>query len=158
MISLIFAIDPNYLIGNDNDLPWNYPEDLRYFKKITENKTVLMGLETFRSIISRNGKPLPNRHSVIASLEPYSFPGVTVINDLMRFLLVPRDDEIFIIGGKTIYELALPFADKLYITHIRKVHEGNVFLKTMDLSKFRLISKDEREDLTFAIYERIRRK
>ncbi len=158
MISLIFAIDPNYLIGNDNDLPWRYPEDLRYFKKVTEDKTVLMGLETFRSILNRNGKPLPNRKSIIASLEPYSFPGVTVINDLFRFLIVPRDEEIFIIGGKTIYELALPFADRLYVTHIRKVHEGNVFLKNLDLSKYRLISKDEKEDLTFAIYERIRRR
>ncbi len=158
MISLIFAIDPNYLIGNDNDLPWNYPEDLRYFKKTTENKMVLMGLETFRSILNRIGKPLPNRQSIIASLEPYSYPGVTVTNDLLNFLQAHRDEEIFVIGGKTIYELTLPFADRLYITHIRKVHEGNVFLNKLDLSKFKLVKKDEREDLTFAIYERIRRK
>lgn len=154
MISLIVAIDPNKLIGNGNDLPWYYPEDLRYFKQITEHKTVLMGLETFRSILKRNGKPLPNRQSIIASLEPYSYPGVIVINDLLHFLQVPREEEIFVIGGKTIYELSLPYANRLYITHIRKIHEGDVFFSKLDLSGFRLIQKDEREELTFAIYER----
>jgi dihydrofolate reductase len=58
-----------------------------------------------------------------------------------------------VIGGKTIYELALPYADRLYITHIKKVHEGNVYLN-FSLDGFELIEKDEREDLTFAIYER----
>lgn len=154
MISLIFAIDPNRLIGKGNDLPWNYPEDLRYFKNTTYHKTVLMGLETFRSIFSRIGKPLPNRKSIVASLEPFSYPGVEVIDDLIAFLNAPREEEIFIIGGKTIYELSLPYADRLYITHIRKVHEGDIFLDKLDLSKFRLVQMDERDELAFAIYER----
>jgi dihydrofolate reductase len=153
MISLIFATDPNHLIGRDNDLPWRYKEDLQYFKKTTLNKTVLMGLQTFHSIISINGKPLPNRKLVVASLEDFSYPDVLVIDDLISYLKQPREEEVFVIGGKTIYELALPYADRLYITHIKKVHEGNVYLN-FSLDGFELIEKDEREDLTFAIYER----
>jgi len=156
MISLIFAIDPNKLLGKGNDLPWYYPEDLQYFKKTTKGKTVLMGLETFRSILSRNGKPLPNRHSVVASLEPFSYEGVEVIGDLFQFLKTPRDEEVFVIGGKTIYELSLPYADRLYITHINKVYEGNVFFTKLDLTNFTLISETASRDLRFCIYERKR--
>jgi len=154
MISMIFAIDPNKLLGKGNDLPWYYPEDLQYFKKTTKGKTVLMGLETFRSILSRNGKPLPNRHSVVASLEPFSYEGVEVIGDLFRYLKAAREEEVFVIGGKTIYELSLPYADRLYITHINKVYEGNVFFTKLDLTNFTLISETVSGDLRFCIYER----
>ncbi len=156
MISLIFAIDRNFLIGKDNDLPWNYPEDLRYFRKTTSGKTVLMGLETFRSILARNGKPLPGRHSVVASLTPFSYPGVEVTNDLLGFLKTPREEEVFVIGGKTVYELSLPFADRLYVTHIDAEHEGNVHFRKLDLSAFRLVSETVSGVLRFCIYERKR--
>ena len=155
MISLIFATDPNHLIGNNNDLPWNYSEDLKYFKAKTLNKTVLMGLETFNSILSINGKPLPRRNLVVASLEPFSYPNVTVIDDLFKYLKQSHEEEIFIIGGKTIYELSFPYADRLYITHIKKEHEGNVYLN-FDLDDFTLVSQDKREDLIFAVYERLK--
>jgi len=153
MISMIFAMDPTGLIGKNNDLPWNYPEDLQYFKYITLNKTVLMGVTTFESIVSRLNKPLPNRKSIVASLTEFSYPGVQVISDLEAFLKEKHDEEIFVIGGKTIYEIALPYADKLYITHIKKVYEGDTYLD-IDLSDFTLVKSDDNEDLTFAVYER----
>lgn len=153
MISMIFAIDPTGLIGRNNDLPWNYPEDLQYFKYITLNKTVLMGVTTFESIIQRLNKPLPNRKSIVASLNDYSYPGVEVINDLESFLKKNHEEEIFVIGGKTIYEIAFPYAERLYITHIKKVYEGDTYLD-LDLSDFHLVKADDNQELTFAIYER----
>ncbi len=156
MISMIFAIDRNGLIGKDNDLPWNYPEDLRYFRATTAGKTVLMGLETFRSILSRNGKPLPNRRSVVASLEPYSYPGVEVTSDLIGYLQQPREEEVFVIGGRTIYRIAMPFADRLYITHIDADHPGNVYWRDLDLSGFSLIHESSSGVLRFCVYERKR--
>ena len=153
MISMIFAMDPTGLIGKNNDLPWNYPEDLQYFKYITLNKTVLMGVTTFESIVSRLNKPLPNRKSIVASLTEFSYPGVQVISDLEAFLKEKHDEEIFVIGGKTIYEIALPYADKLYITHIKKVYEGYTYLD-IDLSDFTLVKSDDNQDLIFAVYER----
>ena len=153
MISIIFATDPNHLIGIDNDLPWHYKEDLQYFKKTTLNKTVLMGLNTFHSITSRLGHPLPNRKHIVASLEPFAYPDVQVIQDLIRFLRTPHEEEIFVIGGKTIYELAFPYADRLYITHIKKAHTGNVYLD-FSLDGFKVVKKTETDALTFAVYER----
>lgn len=155
MISMIFAMDPTGLIGKNNDLPWDYPEDLQYFKYITLNKTVLMGVTTFESIVQRLNKPLPNRKSIVASLDNFSYPGVEVINDLIGFLKKPHNEEIFVIGGKTIYEIAFPYADKLYITHIKKVYDGDTYLD-FDLSDFKLIKSDDNEELTFAVYERIK--
>lgn len=155
MISMIFAIDPTGLIGKNNDLPWDYPEDLQYFKYITLGKTVLMGVTTFESIVSRLKKPLPNRKSIVASLTDFSYPGVEVISDLESFLEKDHKEEIFVIGGKTIYEIALPYADRLYITHIKKVYEGDTYLD-IDLSNFKLIKSDDNEDLNFAVYERIK--
>ena len=153
MISIIFATDPNHLIGKDNDLPWNYSEDLKYFKEKTLNKTVLMGEATFYSILDKLGKPLPKRNIIVASLEEFSYPKVKVINDLIGFLKQDHEEEIFIIGGKNIYELAFPYADRLYITHIKKVHEGNVYLN-FNLDNFNLISEQQFPELSFCIYER----
>ncbi len=152
---MIFAMDPTGLIGKNNDLPWDYPEDLQYFKYITLNKTVLMGVTTFESIVQRLNKPLPNRKSIVASLDNFSYPGVEVINDLIGFLKKPHNEEIFVIGGKTIYEIAFPYADKLYITHIKKVYDGDTYLD-FDLSDFKLVKSDDNEELTFAVYERIK--
>jgi dihydrofolate reductase len=148
-------MDPTGLIGKNNDLPWDYPEDLQYFKYITLNKTVLMGVTTFESIVQRLNKPLPNRKSIVASLDNFSYPGVEVINDLIGFLKKPHNEEIFVIGGKTIYEIAFPYADKLYITHIKKVYDGDTYLD-FDLSDFKLVKSDDNEELTFAVYERIK--
>lgn len=153
MISLIFASDPNHLIGRDNDLPWDYPEDMKYFKETTLNKTVLMGLNTFHSIYDKLGRPLPKRNLVVASLDEFSYPGVLVIKDLISYLKTPHEEEIFVIGGKTIYELAFPYADRLYITHIKKPHQGNVYLD-YNLDDFQLVSEKTLPELTFAIYER----
>jgi len=148
-------MDPTGLIGKNNDLPWDYPEDLQYFKYITLNKTVLMGVTTFESIVQRLNKPLPNRKSIVASLDNFSYPGVEVINDLIGFLKKPHNEEIFVIGGKTIYEIAFPYANKLYITHIKKVYDGDTYLD-FDLSDFKLVKSDDNEELTFAVYERIK--
>ncbi len=154
MISMILAMDPTGLIGKNNDLPWNYPEDLQYFKYVTLNKTVLMGVTTFESIVQRLNKPLPNRRSIVASLNDFSYPGVRVIKDLESFLEQPHEEEIFVIGGKTIYEIAFPYASRLYITHIKKVFDGDTYLD-LDLSQFRLVKSDDNEELNFSIYERI---
>ncbi len=154
MISMIYAIDPNGLIGKGNALPWNYPRDLQYFKATTLHKTVLMGLATYRSILARNGRPLPQRTTVVASLEPLADPGIKVVSDLIGYLREPRTEEVFVIGGKTIYELAFPYADRLYITYVKKAHDGDVFLGPFDLSDFRLVSERDEPDLMFCIYER----
>lgn len=156
MVNLIVAIGKNNVIGIDNLLPWHYKEDLEYFKRTTMNKKVIMGEQTFKSILGYIKKPLPNRTSVIATLTDYTYPGVETTNDIIGFLKnFPKDEEIFIIGGKIIYDLTLDVADRLYITHVNKEYEGNVFFKDIDYSKYKVVSKKESGDLVFAVYERI---
>lgn len=157
MISLIWAMDKNNLIGIDNDLPWHYSEDLKYFKEKTTGKRVIMGENTFYSILNRIGKPLPHRKNIVATLDTnFKRDDVEVTYDLIKFLKDNQDteEEIFVIGGKQIYALSLPYAKRLYITHINKEHQGNVYFPEIDYSKYNIISKKIVDVLNFVIYER----
>lgn len=154
MINLIVAIGPNNIIGKDNELPWHYKEDLKYFKETTMNQTVLMGKKTFESIVSRNGKLLPNRKMVVATFDKtFHYDGVEVVNDLVKYLENIKED-IFIIGGSQIYKLSLPYVDRLYITHINKEYEGNVFFPSIEWDKFKKVSQRDSGELSFCVYER----
>lgn len=157
MISLIVAIGVDNIIGKDNDLPWYYPEDLKYFKKVTKGKPVIMGENTFFSIEGRLGHPLPNRRNIVATLnKDFSYEGVEVVHDFIAFLKenLDTEEEIFVIGGKQIYALCLDYVQKMYITHVNKYHEGNVYFPTIDYSKFEKVSSEIVGDLDFAVYER----
>lgn len=155
MVSLIVAIATNNVIGKGNRLPWHYKKDMEYFKQTTWGKTVVMGEATFRSIESYIGKPLPGRKNVVASLTDFSYPGVEVTNDIISYLQdVPKEDEVFIIGGKIIYDLTLDVADRLYITHIDKEYEGDVYFKDVDFSQYDIIKEEQYNELRFAVYER----
>lgn len=155
MVNLIVAIGKNNVIGIGNKLPWHYKEDLAYFKKITMGKKVIMGEQTFKSIISYINKPLPGRTSIIATLTDYSYKDVEVTNDIFAFIKdFPKDEELFIIGGKIIYDLTVDFADRLYITHVNKEYDGDVFFKDIDYTKYNKIESTISGDLEFAVYER----
>lgn len=157
MISLIVAIANNNLIGNGNELPWYYPEDLQYFKKTTLNKTVLMGKKTFLSIVNRLNKPLPKRHNVVATFDKtFTYPNVEVINNLDEYLKEKSntEEEVFVIGGSQIYQAALSYATKLYITHIDKDYSGDVYFPNINYDEYNKICESVNGDLRFAIYER----
>lgn len=155
MISMIWAMDENWLIGKDNVLPWHYPKDLQYFKSKTKNKTVLMGDMTYQSLKGYyQKKPLPFGKIYVANLEDTSYPDAVLIKDLHHFLKT-TDEDVIVIGGQTIYRLALPYAKRLYITHILSSHQGNVYFPKFDLSLFKLVDKTMEDGLIFAVYERI---
>lgn len=155
MVNLIVAIGKNNVIGKGNELPWHYKEDLEYFKETTMNQKVIMGEQTFKSILGYIKKPLPGRTSIIATLTDYTYPGVEVTNDIIRFIQdFPKDQELFIIGGKIIYDITLDYADRLYITHVNKEYEGDVFFKEIDYTKYDKIKSRVSGDLEFAVYER----
>ncbi|MFH0767741.1 MAG: dihydrofolate reductase [Bacillota bacterium] len=154
MISMIWAMDENWLIGKDNLLPWHYPKDLTYFKNHTKHQAVLMGDLTYQSLKTYYvTKPLPFRKVYIANVDDKIYPDGIHIKDLHNFLKNTKED-LMIIGGKTIYQLSLPFADRLYITYVLKSHEGNVHFPKFDLNEFKLIDKSITDGLIFAVYER----
>lgn len=154
MINIVVAIGNNNVIGLENKLPWYYPEDLQYFKKITTGKTVVMGRKTFMSIVSRNGKILPNRKNVvITSDKNFKYENVEVVNDVDDYIKNITED-IYIIGGSQIYDIFLPHADRLYITHVKRDYPGDTFFPVIDYSKFDLIKQDDQGDLSFCVYQR----
>ncbi len=142
---MIVAMGKNNAIGKDNKLLWNISNDLKHFKKITTGHTVIMGDKTYESI----GMLLPNRKNVILSLDKnYKVEGAEVRNSLEDVLNEYKDseEEVFVIGGGIIYKLALPFADKLYITLVENSPEdADTFFP--DYSEFKsVISKENHEE------------
>lgn len=129
MVSLLVAYANNRVIGKDNDLPWHLPADLRRFKELTTEQTVIMGRKTFDSIIARNGKPLPNRTNVVVTRDTgFNYPGVAAAHSLPEALaVVAPNEEAFIIGGAQIFEQALPLADRIYATEVGAEINGDVF-------------------------------
>lgn len=127
MISLIVAHDSNCAIGYQNDLPWHLPKDLEYFKEKTLNKTVVMGRKTFESI----GRALPKRRNiVITSDKNYHAQGIEVVHSIESALTLAQEgnaQEIMVIGGEQIFKAVLPLADRLYITQIDHVFEGDTY-------------------------------
>ena len=138
-------------------MPWYYPEDLKYFRKLTIGHKILMGRKTFDSIIARNNKLLPGRkHLVVTRNLDFKYPETEVISDLASFLEKEHDEEIFVIGGAEVYKYALPYTERLYITHIDKEFEGDVFFPEVDFEKFRLVEKKVINELAFCVYERVK--
>ena len=152
MINLIFALDRNNLFGNKGKLAWHYSEDLQYFKEKTLGKKIIMGEATFYSVL-RNGKPLPNRTSVVATLNDFDFPGIEHTNDIFKYLEDHKDEDLYVIGGKAIIELTYKIADVIYITYIDADHEGDTYLN-IDLSNFELESEKISGILHFRKYIR----
>lgn len=129
-LSLIVAMARNRTIGRGNDLPWHIPEDLKRFKALTTGKPVILGRKTFDSIVGRLGKPLPNRpHFVVTRGMDNIWENVTTHGDLQAAIAAARaaypQDDIAIIGGASIYALALPLVDTMYLTIVDADIEGD---------------------------------
>lgn len=156
MIKLIWAMDENNLIGNKNDLPWHYKEDLKYFKEKTINHDCLMGYNTYLSIVGRLGHPLPNRQNFVLYNKEIDDKLVKTVTDLEKFLKLYKDssNDLFVIGGKSVYKQCLDYADYLYITRIHKSYTGDVYFDDLDLTKYTKISETVSGELSFEIYKR----
>lgn len=126
MISLMVAMDENRLIGKNNKLPWYLPADLQYFKKVTMGHPIVMGRKTFESI----GRVLPGRENVIVTRNhDYKVEGCTILHDVseIKTFADTSEEEVFVIGGAEIFKEILPVTDRLYITQIHEVFEGDTY-------------------------------
>lgn len=156
-ISFVVAVAKNNVIGRKGDLPWYIPEDLKHFKEITEGGTVLMGRKTFESIINRNKKPLPNRtNAVLTRSKDFQAPdGVLVFNDVDKALNSLKCEELFVIGGGTVYQMLMDRADKLYITHVDQEIEGDTYFPEINPAQWKVTKSDRRAGFSFVDYERV---
>jgi len=160
VLSLIVAIAQNHAIGKNNDLLWHLSEDLKRFKKITLNHTVVMGLNTFYSLPVR---PFPNRRNiVIADDKTVNIDGCEMAYSIEEAVdLCDKNSENFICGGASIYRQFLPLADKLYLTVVYKDFEADVYFPEINYNAWKLVEEsdrmtDEKTQLTYAyfVYER----
>jgi len=119
----IAAMSENRVIGNGPDLPWHLPEEFKWFKQTTSGHVVVMGRTTFESI----GRPLPNRTTIVLSRRGFEHPGVRTVANLDEIDVNADDRDVFICGGGQVYALALPHCSDLYLTHVKRVVEGDVF-------------------------------
>lgn len=157
MISLIWAMDKNWLVGKDNKLPWHFKEDLIYYKSKTEGQTVLMGDKSYYSLKGYyKDKPFPYGKIYVASLDNLDLEDAVVVNDVISFLKdFPQNEMLWVVGGATIYKFALPFANYLYITHVDGEYEGDTWFPRFNIDgEFNLISSRISNNLNFCIYER----
>lgn len=152
-IIIIVAVSANNVIGKDNEIPWYIKEDFKHFKKLTSGHTVIMGRKTFLSLPI---KPLPNRENIVLSKSYFESDGVIVKGSLKEAIDASRNKKVFIIGGSSVYEECMEFADKLEITRIDREYEGDTFFPEINLSKWKLIKEEKQEYYSFQTY--IRRK
>lgn len=164
MISIIAAHSNNFVIGNNNTLPWHIPEDLKWFKQLTTGHPVIMGKNTFISIYDRLGKPLPNRCNIVISSTLQPTEGVEICSSLDEAIKLAGDDpELFIIGGEQLYRAALAdgHVGRMYITHVDAEIEGDAFFPEYNTEEWSEVDNQPGESdgysYKFITYERIKR-
>ena len=146
-ISLIVAMAKNRVIGRNNKLPWHLSEDLKYFKRVTMGKPVIMGRKTFESI----GRPLPGRANIVITRnKQYSAEGIKVVHTLEEakalcesIEVVDGTEEAMIIGGAEIYKQAIETADRLYLTEVHADVEGDAYFVEFDRQQWQEVGRED---------------
>lgn len=164
-LALIWAMSRNRTIGRNNALPWHLSEDLKYFKRVTMGKPIIMGRKTWESI----GRPLPGRANIVITKDhAFTAPGIKVVHCLEDALslaesigLIDGAEEAVVIGGAQIYALALPMADRLYLTQVHAEVEGDAHFPVFDLTQWEELGRDDFSasgpnpyDYSFVVLER----
>lgn len=150
VLSIIAAHDINRGIGFKNDLPWHLPKDLIHFKKITRGKSVIMGRNTFDSIFARLSKPLPDRLNIVITSRKIdkqfsNLVTATNFDEALHIAMKQNKNEIFVIGGASLYEATLSLADKLYITEVQSKFLCDTYFPEYK-KNFKLVSSIEAID------------
>jgi len=160
-ISIIAAVSDNLGIGLGNRLLWNIPGDLKRFKKLTMGKCVIMGKKTWESLPV---KPLPGRKNIVLTDNPEECfeCGITAYSVEEALRLCGDCDEVFIIGGGSVYRQFMPLADRLYITRIHSVTEADTFFPEISPTEWKEVYSEFHEaeagahpSYTYCIYEKM---
>jgi len=146
-IAMIWAMSQNRVIGRDNKLPWHLPNDLKYFKRVTTGKPVIMGRKTYESI----GRPLPNRTNIVVTRDTgFEAAGVKVVHSLDEAIdlaeadtVINGGEEVIVMGGAEIYAQALPRADRLYLTLVHAEVDGDAYFPEIDLNGYREMARED---------------
>ncbi|MDP3734095.1 MAG: dihydrofolate reductase [Nanoarchaeota archaeon] len=156
MISIIAAMTTERVIGKDNKLPWlNIKEDMDHFKTVTSGHSVIMGRKTYESIPPKF-RPLPKRDNIIISSTMPEKEGIDVVRSIDQAIERARSykNEIFIIGGASIYQQALPITERMYLSVLKKEYEGDTYFPQFNEDNWIVTSRKECTDFELLIYDR----
>lgn len=164
ILSHIVAVSENDVIGVNNDLPWDIPEDLKFFRDKTKGRAMIMGRKTYESV----GHPLPHRLSIIVTRQKdYKVEGNAVVQpDLPSAIEYAKTqvskwgEEIFIIGGGEIFKESIDMVDVIYLTRIHKNFDGDIKYPHVDPKKFQLVEQRDRQEpvpFSFLTYTKLPR-
>lgn len=159
--ALIAAADQENGIGKDNTMPWDIPADLKYFSKVTNGATVIMGRKTYESLPSAH-RPLPNRTNIILTRNSdYDLPEGVLMAESLDEALTLTNGPTFVIGGANVYTQAIthPDCNKIYLTHIEGTHDSDAFFPQIDTNIWHPVSKSENlsengHQFQFVVYEK----
>ena len=163
-MNIIVAADQNWAIGKDNKLLVSIPADMKFFRQTTTGKVVVMGRKTLESF--PNGLPLKNRINIVLTKNPnYPVKDAIVVHsleELQRELEAYHQDEVYVIGGESIYRMMLPYCDTAHVTKIHHAYEADTFFPNLDEMEEWEITQDSEEqtyfdlEYTFLKYEKKR--
>ena len=149
MISLIAAVGKNNELGLDNHLIFNIPGDLKFFRNTTLGKTVIMGRKTYESI----GKPLPKRINIVVSNSLKETDGITIINSFEEVLekYLNSEEEVFIIGGESLYNYFINYAQHIYLTKVYSNTVADKYLPSFDENNYNqtLLGENKENNLEY---------
>lgn len=165
MVSIIAAVARNGVIGSCGRIPWNIPEDMAYFRKVTTGGIVIMGRNTYEEI----GRPLPERFNIIVThSQNFSGDNLRTVHSLEAAISLGEEyaDEneipprIFLCGGQRIYSQGMKYAQRLYLTEIDADYNGDAFFPRSDIDSFRLESTiiGKTPGVKFCVYEAVSKK
>lgn len=161
MLSIIVAKAKNNVIGKNNKLIWNIPEDLKRFKELTTGHTIIMGRKTYESL----GGVLPNRKHIVFSQNPdfkVKDENVEVVHSMLQIQeYIESNEECFVIGGAMIYNLLMPHVNKMYVTELGQEFEGDAFFPRINTDIWKETSRVEGTnendiDYEYVTYERMK--
>ena len=160
MISIIVAVSDDWGIGKDNELLWRISDDLKRFKRLTTGNAVIMGKKTWESLPIR---PLPNRKNIVLTdLQDEQIEGALTVYSIEEALSkCSAEEEVFIIGGGSVYRQFMPLADRLYITHVGRNAPADIFFPQIDTTIWKTVSEEDSPEsetnvvpYKYVIYER----
>ncbi len=143
-LSIIAAVGQNYELGKDNNLLWHFKGDMQFFKEITLGHTIIMGRKTFESL----PKLLPERKHIVLSRSNIDIPKVEIYHDIAHFLksYQSSDEEIFNIGGASVYKALLDYTEKIYLTEIEDSAEADTYFPKFNKNDFYIKILENKQD------------
>ena len=139
-IAIIVAMDKHGVIGRDNDLPWRLSADLKYFRRVTMSKPIIMGRNTHESI----GRPLPGRTNIVLTRQDdYQAEGCVVVKDIPQALAACADaEQAMVMGGASLYQQFLPITDELYLTRVEAEVAGDTWFPEWHAAQWQCLSRE----------------